>query len=401
MIGVGVIGCGNVAPFYLKTLPLHPELELVGVFDRDQERASRFSAYYSVSAFRSLDELLGDRRVGLVINLTTPRSHYPVSKECLEAGKHVYSEKPLATSLEHAKELVEISERKGVLLASAPSRVLAETAQTFWKALREGAVGKALVAYAEMDGGLIHRTHYTSWLNELDIPWPYKDEFEAGCTLEHAGYPVSWLTAFFGPVETVTGFSSCQVPDKGIEAPLITSTPDISVGCLKFASGMVARVTSSWLAPADHSLRVFGEQGVLCTDDLWQPRASVYIKRNLQIGQRTIPAPWKYPYSMVRPPRSATRGAVPRERAARQGLLKSLYRGIKARVRHLRGRVDFCLGPAEMAASIEQGRPCRLSARYCLHTTEVVLAIHNALDTGAPYKMTTSFDPLEPERWAR
>ena len=99
---VAIVGCGNVAPFYLKTLPLHPELEVMGVTDREEARSEKFSAYFSVPRYDSLEDLLEDRKVELVINLTNPRSHFSVSKACLEAGKHVYSEKPLAMSFSEA-----------------------------------------------------------------------------------------------------------------------------------------------------------------------------------------------------------------------------------------------------------------------------------------------------------
>ena len=91
---LALIGCGNVAPFYLKTLPKYRQLQLVGVMDQDEERATRFSRYYSVFRYSFLDELLDDTRVELVLNLTNPRSHFEISKACLMAGKHVYSEKP-------------------------------------------------------------------------------------------------------------------------------------------------------------------------------------------------------------------------------------------------------------------------------------------------------------------
>ena len=129
-VGIAIVGCGNIAPFYLKTLDLYPALDLVGVMDREEERSTKLSAYYSVPKYSSLDELLEDRRVELVINLTNPRSHFSVSRACLEAGKHVYSEKPLAMSFSEAEELVNLAEKKGLHISSAPSRVLAETAQT-------------------------------------------------------------------------------------------------------------------------------------------------------------------------------------------------------------------------------------------------------------------------------
>jgi predicted dehydrogenase len=243
-----------------------------------------------------------------------------------------------------------------------------------------------------MDGGLIHRMRYKEWINELDIPWPYKDEFQVGCTLEHAGYPVTWLLAFFGPVETVTAFSSCQIPDKETNVPLEANAPDFSVAVIKFASGPVARLTCSWIAPRDHSLRIFGDKGILCTDDIWRPRCPVYVKRYITIGPRTIVAPWKKRYSLVCPQPSPNRA---RARSLINTLQpRALSRALRARARHLRKRVDFCLGIVEVDAAIKEGRPARLSAQFCLHTTEVILAIHNAFQTGSAYKVKTSFDPL-------
>ncbi len=376
---IAVIGCGYVANFYLKTLPLYPELQLLGVMDRDARRAEKFSAHYSAPLFHSLDDVLNDPRVELVVNLTNPANHFAVSRACLEAGKHVYSEKPLALSFAEARQLVDLAERKGLLISSAPSRILAETAQTMWKALREKVIGDAYLTYAEMDDGLVHRMPYKQWVNELGTAWPYQNEFETGCTLEHAGYTVSLLTAFFGPVQTVTAFSSVRIPDKLPNAPAIADAPDFSVACLKFVSGMVARLTCSIVAPADHSIRIFGSDGILCTDDIWKPRAPVYVKRSMQIRRRTVPLPWKHNYPLVGPPAALAR----------------------AQMRRLGGKkVDYCLGIAEMAAAIRENRPCRLSARYCLHHDEVVLAIHHAMETGSLYQVTTSFDPLEPMPWA-
>jgi predicted dehydrogenase len=371
---IAIVGCGYVANFYLKTLPLYPELQLLGVMDRDDQRA------FSTRRFHSLDDVLDDPQVELVVNLTNPGSHFAISKACLEAGKHVYSEKPLALSFSEAKQLVDLAERKGLLISSAPSRLLAETAQTMWKALRENAVGDAYLTYAEMDDGLVHRMAYEKWINELGTPWPYQNEFETGCTLEHAGYVVSLLTAFFGPAQTVTAFSSVRIPDKTPDVSTAVNAPDFSVACLKFASGMVARLTCSIVAPADHSIRIFGSDGILCTDDIWKPRAPVYLKRSMRIRRRTVALPWKSNCPLVGPPSSLAR----------------------AQMRRLDGKkVDYCLGIVEMAAAIRESRPCRLSAQYCLHNNEIVLAIHNALETGSSYDVTTSFDPPEPMPWAK
>jgi predicted dehydrogenase len=374
---IAIIGCGYIADSYLRTLPLYPELQLTGVMDRDADRSRKFSNYYSVPSYPSLEDLLDDCRVELVVNLTNPRSHFNVSKACLEAGKNVYSEKPLAMSFSEAEHLVSLAERKGLHISSAPSRLLAETAQTVWKALRENVIGTVRLVYAEMDHGLTHRMRYKKWISESGTPWPYKDEFEVGCTIEHAEYAVRLLTAFFGPVESVTAFSSCQIPDKATEIPLDVIAPDFSVACMKFRSGLVARLTCSIIAHNNRAMRFFGDEGILYTDDISKPGSPVYMKRRLTIRRRTILTPWKRRFPLLGPSSH------------------------ESRVRRSKREVDFCLGIAESAAALREGRSCRLSARYCLHTTEVVLAIHNALDEAPPYKITTSFDPIDPMPWAK
>ena len=396
---VVVIGCGNIASFYCSSMPHHPSLKLAGVMDIDDSRATAYANYYSVPKYADLAAVLNDKTVDLIINVTNPRSHFPVSKACLEAGKHVYSEKPLAMSFPDAKHLVELAERKGLTITSAPSRILAETAQTMAKALREKAIGKVHAIYAEMDGGLIYRSTYKEWVNEVGMHWPYKDELEVGCTIEHAGYPVSWLTAFFGPVETVTGFATCQIPDLQTDVPLDNVPPDLTVACLKFKSGPVARLTSSWIAPHDHSIRIFGDTGVLKTADVWEPRCPVYITRHrkFQLGPKSVFLPWNHKCPMVGPASSSFTSSIRKmPRSPRE-----IFRALRSRFLHLKERVDFCIGPAEVAASLFERRPCRLSHGYCLHNTEVVLAIHNSLQTGTHHKITTTFEPMDPMPWAQ
>ena len=397
-VGTAIVGCGNVASFYCDSIPQHPILRLVGVMDRDGSRSSAYATYYSVPKYESLSDVLNDPSVELVVNLTNPRSHFSVSKACLEAGKNVYSEKPLAMSFPEARQLVKFAEDKGLYIASAPSRVLAETGQTMWRALREKAIGTVYAVYAEMDGGLIYGSRYKEWVNEVGMHWPYKDEFEVGCTIEHAGYPVSWLAAYFGPVESVTGFATRQVSDIQIDANLEVTPPDLTIACLKFKSGPVARLTTSWIAPSDHSIRIFGDMGVLSTTDVWAPRSPVYITRNrsIRIGQKTISIPLKKEYPLAVPPNRAFAAKV---RIAVQSP-RDMARAVRARWLHLRKRVDFCLGPTEVATALRESRPCRLPPEYCLHNTEVVLAIHNSIETGSNHKITTSFASMDPLAWA-
>lgn len=373
--GVAFVGCGYVADFYARTLAGHANLELVGVCDRDPERLARFSRHHRVRAFHSLDELLEERRVSIVVNLTNPISHFEVSQRALEAGRHVYSEKPLAMTLAESRRLVELARERGLVACSAPCSVLGESAQTLWKALRERRVGRVRLVYAELDDGLLHRMPYRTWASESGAPWPYRDEFQVGCTLEHAGYYVTWLTAFFGPAQTVTAFASCQVPDKTLELEPEAMAPDFSVACIRFASGVAARLTCSVVAPHDHSLRIIGDDGILGTRDCWYYDSPVSVQRRITIRRRTLLNPFRRRLPLVRrPPRFLSRASA---------------------------QMDFARGIAELAGAVAEGRPCRLAMDYSLHNTELVLAIHGAGETAMPYQMTTRFSPIEPMPWAR
>jgi predicted dehydrogenase len=373
---IAIVGCGFVADFYLRTLPSHPELELLGVTDRQGDRATKFAQFYNIpKVYASVAELLADDRVEIVVNLTNPRSHYEVSQAALAAGKHVYSEKPLAMEMWQAEELTSLAAAKGLFVVSAPCSVLSETAQSIWKALRENQIGQVRLVYAEMDDGLVHKMPYKKWLSESGTPWPYMDEFEVGCTLEHAGYYTTWLTAFFGPAESVTAFSSTLVPDKQTDTPVNNIAPDFSVACIKFKSGVVARLTCSIVAPHDHSLKIFGDEGRIEIEECWLYGAPISIRRNLTIGRKRLEGVLKQRYPLVR--------KAPKFRNRASQLM------------------DYSRGIAELAGAIAEQRPCHISAQFSLHNNELVLAISNALATGAPHQLKSTFEPLEPMPWAK
>ena len=121
---VAIVGCGFVADYYLATLRQHPALKVIGIHDRQAERANALSRAYGVPVIESLQAVLGHVGVGLLLNLTNPREHHAISKAALLAGKHVYSEKPLAMEMTQARELVELAAARGLHIASAPCTVL-------------------------------------------------------------------------------------------------------------------------------------------------------------------------------------------------------------------------------------------------------------------------------------
>lgn len=374
-VGIAIIGCGFVADLYLETLRKHAQLELHGVFDRDSGRSFAFARRHAVEVYPDLASLLADPRVELVLNLTNPHAHYEVSRACLEAGKHVYSEKPLAMRVDDARELVALAEARGLLLSGAPSRLLGRPAQTLWKALRDGRIGRPYLAYAEMDDGLLHRMAYRRWIGASGAPWPHVDELEVGNTLEHAGYALTWLVAMLGPVRRVTAFASRLVHEKNMGVPLERQAADFSVAALQHESGAVSRLTCSIVAPHDHRLLIAGEEGALWVEDCWKPTSPVRRRGRIELLGRSREAPFAQRLKLL-----GDADAI----AASKG----------------RRKVDFCLGPVDLARAIRVGRAPRLSARFCLHITEVALAISNALDGPAVVEIESRFDAPEPMPWA-
>jgi predicted dehydrogenase len=367
-VNIALVGCGYVADFYLRTLPNYGDLKLCGVWDHNPESLDRFAKYWSVRPYRDLAKLLDDSEVDIVVNLTNPDSHYDVSAASLAAGKHVYSEKPIAMELGQAQELVELANRHDLYLVSAPCTLLSETAQTLWRSLRDNAVGEVRLVYAQLEDGMIFKDDFQCWRSESGNPWPWQDEFETGCVLEHAGYYLTWLVAFFGPVATIDASGATLIPDKGTAGPCATTVPDYVVANLHFVSGVVARLTCSIVAPVDRSLTIFGEEGELSVEDCWDYGANVYIRK---------------------PP---ARGRQKKVRLVR-----------KSRIKHRCGgthNLDFARGVADLAEAIAAGSDCHLPADFSLHVNEIALAIRSPGETKYPYAMTTSCAPVPPMPWA-
>lgn len=382
---VAVIGCGFVSSFYAQTFPNYPQMQLVGATDRIDKHAKVFCERYGCRKYDSVDEMLADPGVDAIANLTNPRNHYEISIAALRAGKHVYSEKPLATDLSQATELVAVARENGLQLSSAPCNVLGEAAQTMWKALRENTIGKVRLVYAEMDDGLIHKMGFEDWANEIGRPWPYKDEFEVGCTLEHAGYYVSWLVAFFGSVVRVTTFPACLIQDKQTKEVASPMAPDLTVACLEFENGVVARLTCSIIAEHDHQIRVFGDDGTLSIEDCWYYGSPVHYEpfSTLSVRKKRIPLLARLKGVHAR------RIPLVRNPATKHGYKTGGH------------KMDFARGIAEMADAVAENRDSRMSAEFSLHINEIVLKIQSPEDASATQPIASRVGKIDPMSWAR
>jgi predicted dehydrogenase len=380
---IAIVGTGFVSDMYVSTLGNHPHLQLAGLYDSNADRAKLHSERWDVTRYSSLEELLQNSGVEIVLNLTNPRSHFAVTKQCLEGGKHVYSEKPLGMTVSEGTELVELAKSRGLLLASAPCSWLSESAFTIRKAIQDGLIGKVRLVYANFDDGLIApKMDPWNWHNAAGIPWPAKDEFEVGCTFEHAGYMLTWLAYFFGSAKSITSFASCQIPDKGIAVDHMA--PDFSAGCITYDDGIVARVTCGLVAPRDKSLTIIGDDGIIYTDTIRSDIGPIYIQQIPTQGR------WGGIERRINRVRSFLERTLPSILwSGRDWQFRKKLPLIGTPPKHLVGRgkpVDFLRGPAEMAASLQENRECRITAEFGLHIMELTHHLQHPQIQSIPLK---------------
>jgi predicted dehydrogenase len=392
---IGVVGTGYVFDHYMTTLGRHPELEIVGVADLNARRAADVGRYYGLKVHETNEALFADPAVECVANFTSIPSHHAVSRAALEAGRHVYSEKPLATTLEDARDLARLAEERGLRLSCAPSNALSSTVGTMWKAVADGLVGTPRLVYAEFDDNPVYLLSPETWASRSGASWPYLHEYEMGCTWEHAGYHLVWMCALFGPVRQVTSFSAVTLPDKTARHLEPADTPDFSVGVLHFESGVVGRLTCSIAAPTDHRMRIIGDRGEISADTYrhyecpvrFEPFTGFSLKaRNARWVRRNSLLQWPFGVGGHRLPLVS-----PLAPHRREGILRRLKRDQF-------GQQDKCAGLAELAAAIAEGRPHFPPPDLTLHLTELTLAIQAG---GGAHAMETTFSPLPlPDRLA-
>ena len=191
-LGIGIVGTGNIAGGYARDILTHPEIRLVAAMDLDPVRAADFAATHGCRAHASLDELLADDAVDVVVNLTVHHAHVEVSRRALEAGRHVYSEKPMALHAAEARALVALAAERGLRLGCSPATFLGEAQQTAAAWIRDSRLGTVRAIYADVSWGRIETWHPS--------PGAF---FDVGVMVDVAVYPLTLATSMVGPARTV------------------------------------------------------------------------------------------------------------------------------------------------------------------------------------------------------
>ncbi|HMS56224.1 MAG TPA: Gfo/Idh/MocA family oxidoreductase [Fimbriimonadaceae bacterium] len=264
-VGVGIIGCGNISGIYIENIQASPQLELVGVADINLERA-RSVAERTGTAALTVDEMLANPAVGIIVNLTVPKAHYEVASAIVTAGKSVYIEKPLSNTRADGKELLAQAKANGVLVGCAPDTFLGHGIQTAKRVISSGRLGKVVGVSANM---MCHG--HESWHPAPEFYY----EVGGGPLFDMGPYYLTALVELLGPVRRVQGSARVSFAQRVITSEpqkgkvIEVETPTHIAGILDFASGAVGQITMSfdvWRHDMPH-IEIYGEEGTMRVPD--------------------------------------------------------------------------------------------------------------------------------------
>ena len=336
-VKVGIIGCGNICDQYFKWCATFPILDVVGCADIMPERAQAKAEQYNVKAY-TVEEMLADPEIEIIINLTIPQAHMEVDLAAIAAGKHVHSEKPLALNRADGQKILDAAKEKGVLVGCAPDTFMGGGLQTCRKLIDDGWIGTPVAATAFMAGH-----GHESWHPNPEFYY----KAGGGPMLDMGPYYLTALVHLLGPVQRVTGSSKTSFTQRTITSqPHFGTTIDVDVtthlaGVIDFASGAVGTMIMSFDVWAHNlpRIEIYGSEGTLSVPDPNTFRGPVKIRRAGAEDWAEIPLAYS----------------------------DDVGRGI---------------GVADMAYAIQSGRANRVSGQLAYHVLDVMLAVDEASSTG-------------------
>lgn len=343
-----MIGCGHISGIYLKNATQTFEiLDVVACADLEIERARARAAEFNVPRACSVDELLSDPAVEIVLNLTVPSAHAAIGLAALEAGKHLYNEKPLALNRADAQRVLETARARGLLVGCAPDTFLGGGLQTCRKLIDDGWIGQPIAAAAAFLG---HGPE--SWHADPDFFY----QPGAGPMLDMGPYYLTALAALIGPVRRVTGSARVTFPERLITseprygAIITVNTPTHIAGVLDFAGGAVGTIITSFDVWSHElpRLEIYGTQGSLSVPDPNMFGGPVRVRR--ADAESWSEAPLAYGY-----------------------------------VENSRG-----LGLADLAYALRSGRPHRANGELAYHVLDVMQSVFDASQEGKHVAVTST-----------
>ena len=278
---IGIVGCGVIAKVYAEKLSALPFIDLVACADLEAGRADAFARAHEIPRAMSVDALLGDAGVDVIVNLTIPQAHVSVSRAAIDAGKSVFCEKPLALTVKEGRGLVAAARAANVRIGCAPDTFLGGGLQTCRGLIDSGAIGEPVAANAFMLS-----PGPEGWHPRPQIFY----EYGAGPLFDMGPYYFTALVMLLGPARRITSSARITHAQRTIGSePLKGQKIDVQVpthvaSVVDFVAGPVATLVTSFDVQASRNrwIEIYGTEGTLSVPDPNTFGGPVQIKRNLR-----------------------------------------------------------------------------------------------------------------------
>jgi predicted dehydrogenase len=371
-IKLGIVGCGSVTRLYfpmLRDMAQKGELETAAVCDSSEKNLKVAREYLGTPHhYLDFDEMLANETIDAVVNLTPIQLHHAFNMKAIESGRHVYSEKPIASTVKEADEIIQAAKKKGVIVTCAPPMPLHPDHIRIKALVDRGALGK--VCYARATGA----NPGPAWITEFtsDPTWFYKKG--GGPIFDTGEYPIQLLTQILGPVKRVSAFAATSVPERVVVAGVAkgrrirVEVPDNIQIMLDFGEGTFATVDVNYckLSHKDSPrVELYGDRGIIYHYQRKENPIAVY-RREDELGLRgwlTL--------------EDSFWGACVPVMPMSQGPARPF---------------SWAEGVLHLVRCIQEGKKPVLSAEFARHVLDVLVTALESAETGRAVEIKTGFD---------
>ena len=361
---VGLIGCGHISETYFRAEKYFNNIKILKCADINHSNALKCAKIYNIKAL-TVKQLLLDKDIEIILNLTIPKAHYKVAKQALNNGKHVYSEKPLAINFKDGKDLLKTAKKRKLYIGNAPDTFLGGGIQKSKELVDKKIIGKINLGNAMFAFPGVQSYHPN--------PEPWFSKNEGGPVIDMGPYYLTALVNLLGPAKKVMGSLVNGVKKRTIGiGPRKNKTfkvecPTTYLSTITFVNGTIIRLTLSFdvIAHQRNHIELYGDKGSMIVPDPNMFGGSVYICKKL--GH-----PWqefktnKMPLGKINIRSQSSR--------ANESPTNANYRGV---------------GLAEMAYSIENKKINKCNAELSLHVLDIIQSIMRACKKNKPQLINT------------
>jgi|TARA_B100000767_G_C19711857_1_gene513162 predicted dehydrogenase len=363
---VGLIGCGHISETYFKGHEYFNNFQITKCADINMEVANKCAEVNNIEAC-SVDDIIKDKEIEIILNLTIPKAHYEIAKKSLENGKHIYSEKPMAVNFEDGKHLLQLSKEKGLYIGNAPDTFLGGGIQKSIELVSSGTIGDIKLGNAIFAFPGVQSYHPN--------PEPWFAEKEGGPVIDMGPYYLTALVNLLGPAKKVHGISTKVFNTRTIgigpkkDTNFEVQCPTTYLVNLEFENSALIQLTLSFdvIAHQRNHIELYGTKGSIIVPDPNMFGGSPLVCINSDTGEWIEHKTEDMPLGKINIREESLR--------ANEESTRANYRGV---------------GLAEMAYSIEYGKKNRCNGELSLHVLDIIQTTMSAANQGKTLEINTS-----------